>query len=218
MCTWWKTNGAWFVILAAIPSPAQTFTTLASFNWTDGAHPWSMSLVQGINGNLFGTTYNGGMRNANCDTDYPGCGGIFEITPAGALTVVHKFDGTDGNSPMAGLLVATSGNLYAVTSSGGGGTDNCGTIYTVTPGTTLHVFQGTDGCAPNQLIEGADGNFYGTTIAGGLIFRWAPSSKSPRQAILQPCTTSAGPTAPIPRPRCWKPRTGTFTVQPSKAE
>lgn len=170
MCTWWKTNGAWFVILAAIPSPAQTFTTLASFNWTDGAHPWSMSLVQGINGNLFGTTYNGGMRNANCDTDYPGCGGIFEITPAGALTVVHKFDGTDGNSPMAGLLVATSGNLYAVTSSGGGGTDNCGTIYTVTPGTTLHVFQGTDGCAPNQLIEGADGNFYGTTIAGGTDF------------------------------------------------
>ena len=155
----------------ATPSPAQTFTTLASFNLTDGADPWSMSLVQGIDGNLFGTTLGGGIAHTNCATGYPGCGGIFEITTAGTLTVVHKFDGTDGANPLAGLLLATGGNLYAATSSGYGGVDTCGTIYDVARRTPLHVFQGGDGCGPNQLIEAADGNFYGTTAGGGTDYR-----------------------------------------------
>jgi uncharacterized repeat protein (TIGR03803 family) len=110
MRTWRKLSGAWFLPLAAaIPSRAQTFNVLANFNRTDGADPWSMSLVQGIDGNLYGTTYSGGIRNAYCDTAYPGCGEVFEITPAGALTVVHKFDGANGGYPMAGLLLATRG-------------------------------------------------------------------------------------------------------------
>jgi uncharacterized repeat protein (TIGR03803 family) len=168
MSTWRKINETWFLLLAAaIPAPAQTFTVLASFDLADGAFPWSMSPVQGLNGHLFGTTYSGGIRNANCSTAYPGCGVIFEITPAGALTVVHRFDGADGANPTAGLLLATGGNLYAVTSSGYGGPDNCGTIYKVSPGTTLHVFQGPDGCGPNQLIEAAGGSLYGTTTGGG---------------------------------------------------
>lgn len=168
MCPWRITNGVWVLLLAAvIAAPAQTFTTLANFNWKDGAHPWYVAPVQGINGNFFGTTFSGGTRTAHCDPAYPGCGGIFEMTAAGAITIVHKFDGTDGANPMAGLLLAASGDFYAATSNGGGGLNDCGTIYRVTPGFILHVFQGADGCGPNELIEGADGNFYGTTVGGG---------------------------------------------------
>jgi uncharacterized repeat protein (TIGR03803 family) len=160
-------EAGWLLSLAcaaAIPAPAQTFNTLGSFNWVDGANPWYTTLVQGINGNLFGTTYSGGIRNAACNSAYPGCGEIVQITTTGGITPIHKFNGTDGANPNFGLLLARTGNLYAAAY---GGPDQCGTIFNADSSTVLHVFRGTDGCGPNQLIEGADGNFYGTTSGGG---------------------------------------------------
>ncbi|MFZ0999224.1 MAG: choice-of-anchor tandem repeat GloVer-containing protein, partial [Candidatus Sulfotelmatobacter sp.] len=87
----WKT--ACFVTLwaaAAISSSAQNFTTLHTFDITDGAFP-SAALVQGLDGNFYGTTANGGRELCNV-----GCGTVFKITPDGTLTTLHEFVRTDG--------------------------------------------------------------------------------------------------------------------------
>jgi uncharacterized repeat protein (TIGR03803 family) len=149
---------------AAIVLPAQTFTTLHSFDNTDGNLP-AAALVQATDGDFYGTT-NGGGTNY-CDA--LGCGTVFKITPSGTLTMLHNFDGADGEYPWAGLVQATNGNFYGTTPEGGCCYD--GTIFEITPSgalTTLHVFDGTDGAyAQAGLVHATDGNFYGTTRQGG---------------------------------------------------
>jgi uncharacterized repeat protein (TIGR03803 family) len=141
-----------------------TLTTLHNFGGIDGAYPYS-GLVQATNGKLYGTTYAGGTY---------GDGAIFEITASGKLTVLHSFDNSDGAYPYAGLVKGTNGDFYGTTYSGGfyeGGNNGKGTIFEITPSgklTTLHVFGGTDGAYPYApVIQGKDGNFYGTTYQGG---------------------------------------------------
>ncbi len=176
---WWKRASIGFLIFAtaAIILPAQTapatataaptFTLLHSFNYADGLGP--EELVQGTDGNLYGTTGGGGANNS-CDF---GCGTVFTITPGGTLTTLHSFDYTDGDQPVA-LILAIDGNFYGVTNYGGaniciGG--GCGTVFRVTPGgtlTTLHSFDGPDGFYPSAgLVQATDGNFYGMTVQGG---------------------------------------------------
>jgi hypothetical protein len=76
-----------FCVAAAIALPAQTFTTLNSFDGTDGADP--NGLVQGTDGNFYGTTGNGGAINpCSANDGGPGCGTVFQIAPTGALTTV----------------------------------------------------------------------------------------------------------------------------------
>lgn len=87
-----------FVILllcaaALIASPAPTFTTLLNFDGINGSKPGYMSLVQGIDGDLYGTTYYGGEN---------GSGAIFKITPSGTSTTLHSFH-LDGASPYDGF-------------------------------------------------------------------------------------------------------------------
>jgi uncharacterized repeat protein (TIGR03803 family) len=171
--------GIFLVLLAvmAVALPAQTFQTLRSFDSTNGAFPWA-PLVQGNDGNFYGTTQNGG--NPVCVFNlgyYTGCGTVFQVTPSGRLTTIFSFDGTNGSQPFAGLVQAANGDFYGVTSSGGTGNfeglcpNNCGTIFTVTPSgtlTTLYNFSFTDGAQPTgALIQAADGNYYGTTGGGG---------------------------------------------------
>jgi uncharacterized repeat protein (TIGR03803 family) len=137
---------------------AQNFTTVANFNLYNGLHPYA-GLVQGIDGNLYGTTEDGRPH-----------GTIFKVTLDGTLTTLHTFDLTaDGSLPAGPLVQATDGNLYGTTYSGGGG--NLGTVFKITLDgafTTLHNFNGVDGASPDvALIEGADGNFYGSTTAAG---------------------------------------------------
>jgi uncharacterized repeat protein (TIGR03803 family) len=150
------------------PAPAialaQTFTTLHSFDYTDGANPYA-GLLQSTDGKLYGTTYYGGSDHF-CSR-HLGCGTVFKITPEGTLTTIYNF-GTDGRGqePWAGLVQATDGSFYGTTT----GPHMGGTIFKITDGTltTLHRFQGTDGTAPYAgLVQGADGNFYGTTLYGG---------------------------------------------------
>jgi uncharacterized repeat protein (TIGR03803 family) len=141
-------------------TPAGTLTTLHSFNSTDGSTPWA-GLVQAADGNFYGTTYNGGAYNY---------GTIFKITSAGTLTTLHSFNSTDGSYPYAGLMQATDGNFYGTTFVGGA--YNYGTIFQITPAgtlTTLHSFDSTDGWGPEAvvLVQGIDGNLYGTTDGGG---------------------------------------------------
>jgi uncharacterized repeat protein (TIGR03803 family) len=163
---------------AAVASPAQTFTSLASFDGTNGGWPEYESLVQGTDGNFYGTTAVGG--NLSCDPPYDfGCGTIFKISAVGALTAVYSFcpqtGCADGAGPVSGLILGTDGNFYGTTS--GGGTTNsqcpygCGTVFRVTPAgalSTLYRFNFSDGDSPHApLVQGTDGNFYGTTSAGG---------------------------------------------------
>jgi uncharacterized repeat protein (TIGR03803 family) len=148
-------------------TPGGVLTTLYSFcsqiNCTDGDNPLA-GLVQGTDGNLYGTTFEGGT-NA-CPN---GCGTVFTITPGGALTTLHSFDGTDGANTYAGLVQATNGNFYGTMSNGG--PIGAGTIFTITPSgmlTTLQSFDLTDGANPNAgLVQDTNGTFYGTTGTGG---------------------------------------------------
>lgn len=159
--SWWRTACAAFTlcVATALVAPAQTFMTLHSFNGTDGYLPFG-TLVQGTDGNFYGTTNEGGANYY---------GTVFKITPGGALTTLHSFDFTDGAYPDAGLVQATDGNFYGTTSYGGAGPN--GTVFKITPGgtlTTLHSFNLADGARPVAgLVQATDGNLYGTTDSGG---------------------------------------------------
>jgi uncharacterized repeat protein (TIGR03803 family) len=123
-------------VTTAIALPAQTFTSLASFNGDNGAFPVSMSLVQGINGDLYGTAPYGGANSG---------GTVFKVTPAGTVTTLYSFcaqlNCADGKTPLAGLVLATNGIFYGTTSAGGLNGD--GTVFSITSAgteTTLHRF------------------------------------------------------------------------------
>ena len=140
-----------------------TITPLYSFTArNDGAVPIA-ALTQGSDGNFYGTTYEAGISNA---------GAIFKITPTGALTILHTFtNGIDGGHASAPLIQGTNGNFYGTTSTGGG-KNGSGTVFQITPAgvlTTLHSFtNGSDGAYPTGgLLQGADGQFYGTAGSGG---------------------------------------------------
>jgi uncharacterized repeat protein (TIGR03803 family) len=158
-----------FCAVAAIPLPAQTFTNLHIFDGYDGAHPYRAALVQATDGNLYGTASGDGGIGLNAGT-------VFRLTPGGTLTTIYNFCSlsgcADGEGPAAGLVQATNGNLYGTTYYGGA--NNAGTVFKLTLGgtlTTLYSFCSQSGCTdgnnPWGLIQGTDGNFYGTTAFGG---------------------------------------------------
>jgi uncharacterized repeat protein (TIGR03803 family) len=94
----------------------------------------SGALVQGSDGNLYGTTSGGGPANSSC---YSGCGTIFQITPEGKFTTLHNFDGLDGRYPYVALLQAANGNFYGTTYAGGTSTactGGCGTVFQLSMG------------------------------------------------------------------------------------
>src|ERR1039457_3930627 len=120
---------------AAIALPAQTFTTLHSFDGTDGAGPLA-PLAQATNGDLYGTTAGGGA--------YGYGGTVFKITPSGTLTTLYSFcpsypNCPDGYEPYAGLVQATNGDLYGITMFGGADLYGPygGTVFKITPSGTL---------------------------------------------------------------------------------
>jgi uncharacterized repeat protein (TIGR03803 family) len=146
-------------------APAQTFTALASFDGADGANPPAISLVQGLDGNFYGTTEGGGAKSQ---------GAVFKITPGGVLTLVYSFcsqsNCDDGINPYGGLVQAPDGSLYGTTH--GGGKYDRGTVFKVTPNgtlTTLHSFGRSSGLYPaGALVQATNGNFYGTAEEGGV--------------------------------------------------
>ncbi len=163
---------------SADPASAQTFTTLAIFDGKDGANPDYVTLFQGRDGNLYGTTAGGGALH-DCTL---GCGTVFKISTAGKLTVAHDFcptpNCTDGEFPEAGMIQALDGNFYGTT-YGNAPSPGEGLVFKMTPAgtlTTLHTFCALisscpDGAWPTaRLVQGRDGNFYGTTSSGGTGF------------------------------------------------
>ncbi|HTW58652.1 MAG TPA: choice-of-anchor tandem repeat GloVer-containing protein [Terriglobales bacterium] len=159
--------------------PYDSATSTAPNGWEPEA-----GLVQARDGNFYGVATLGGVSNAICGTS--GCGTVFKLTPGGKLTVLHTFCGgngcgsltTDGADPTGRLVVGPNGDLYGTTQSGGiyDGFYNQGTIFRISAAgayTILHLFSGPfgttgDGANPVAgLTLGSDGNFYGTTEAGG---------------------------------------------------
>ena len=150
----------------------QTLTILYSFvgSTNDGADPFA-TLVQGSDGSFYGTTYRGGTS---------GSGTVFRISPSGGYTNLYSFGSVlnDGEYPN-GLAQGSDGNFYGTTRFGG--THNNGTVFRISPSgsdTTLYSFgsYANDGANPYAgLVQGSDGNFYGTASSRGNVFRISPS-------------------------------------------
>jgi uncharacterized repeat protein (TIGR03803 family) len=165
------------LVLTTLGAQARVvFTSLYSFTCTkDGANPRA-ALVQGSDGYYYGTTFGGGTS---------GFGTVFKISPNGTLTSLYSFgsivDGgkpVDGVYPSAALVRGSDGYFYGTTYGFGYGcnTGNCdtnpGTVFRISSNgtlTTLYSFTGgNDGGFPGAgLVQGSDGNFYGTTQYDG---------------------------------------------------
>jgi uncharacterized repeat protein (TIGR03803 family) len=164
------------LLIATIPSRAQTVRDVISFTGQNQSGDPAMIPTQGRDGQLYGTSPN------PRDTD----GSDFRLSLGGELTVLYEFGSSaNGVQPYAGITLGTDGNFYGTTSGGGSG--QYGTLYKVTPRgvlTTLHSFSGqSDGSSPASApTEGADGNFYGTTAGNAgnpaTIYKYSPSSGS----------------------------------------
>jgi uncharacterized repeat protein (TIGR03803 family) len=149
-----------------------TFTTLANFSGSNGALPAYVSLVQGFDGNFYGTTLYGGP---NCSLGT--CGTVFKMTRVGVLTTVYTFcskpNCVDGDLPYGGLVLGSEGDFYGTTY--GGGSNGYGTVFKIGPVGTPTILESfcqpftcNDGALPDEpLALGSDGNFYGTTLYGG---------------------------------------------------
>jgi uncharacterized repeat protein (TIGR03803 family) len=158
-------------------SPSGSYTNLYSFGSADlgGQHP-AAGLVQGSDGDFYGTTWG---------ADYcSSCGNIFRISPSGSYTNLHSFTGTanDGGTPFAALVQGSDGNFYGTTERGGA--YGPGVVFRISPtGSYTNVYShGSDphdGILIGALVQGGDGNFYGTTRNGGIgwgnVFRVSPS-------------------------------------------
>jgi uncharacterized repeat protein (TIGR03803 family) len=138
---------------------ALTLNTLVSFNVTNGANPYA-GLLLGKDGNFYGTTAAGGTNSY---------GTVFQMTPAGAHTLLAMFRGTNGANPTAGLVESADGKFYGTTYAGGA--SGYGTVFRVESDGTLTLlvsFAGTNGVYPKAaLVEAPDGSYYGTTAIGG---------------------------------------------------
>ncbi|HZP81223.1 MAG TPA: choice-of-anchor tandem repeat GloVer-containing protein [Chthonomonadaceae bacterium] len=150
-------NGTFFRI-----SPGGTLETLHSFTEAEGIQnsPGTLQLARGLDGSFYGTAPAGGAH---------GHGTVFKITSGGSVTVLHSFDGSDGDMPLGGLVLGRDLAFYGTTAQGG---DNgLGTVFKITSGglfTPLHSFNGSDGAGPfTALTQDKNGNLYGTTGNGG---------------------------------------------------
>jgi uncharacterized repeat protein (TIGR03803 family) len=187
----------------AISAPAQVFTTLVNFAGEDG-YPRLMSLVQGHDGNLYGTTSYGGLQ---------GGGQVFVMTPEGTVTTLYSFcsqppNCSDGFSPWGGLTLATDTNFYGTTNEGG--TNNSGTAFRVSSQgvlTTLHRFAGPDGLAPQTPpVQAIDGFFYWSVYDSsngyGVIFKSTGEGDGKVLYSFCPgrrnCSQGASPTMLVP--------------------
>jgi uncharacterized repeat protein (TIGR03803 family) len=155
-----------FLVLAGVFGNAsgQTLTSLHFFGSSglDGVNP-SAVLIQGSDGNFYGTTEAGGTN---------GQGTVFRISSAGTLTTLWQFGSGNGDKPYEGLIQGTNGNLYGTTFFGG--SNGWGIVFGINSEgtlTTLYQFDwGGNGTYPYAgLVQGSDHNFYGTTWEGGQI-------------------------------------------------
>ena len=195
-------------------TPGGTLTTLYSLcsksGCTDGEYTYAVP-IQGTDGNFYGTTYLGGSKEL---------GTVFKVTPSGTQTTLHTFAGPDGSEPLAGLVQGTNGSFYGTTNMGGA--EGYGVIFKITPSgafTTLHSFCSQSGCTDGEnpyaaLVQGIDGNLYGTTLGGGsskgfgTVFKITPSGTL--TTLHRFCTQSSCPDGKFPQTGLVQANNGNF--------
>ncbi|MEI7939032.1 MAG: choice-of-anchor tandem repeat GloVer-containing protein [Verrucomicrobiota bacterium] len=167
------TNASASLTVVPVSAPC---TSLATRHWftggSDGQAPNGRAF--GTNGVMYGTTYSGGGAS---------WGTVFSMTTNGAYSVLATFMQTNGAHPTAAPVQGTDGRLYGTTTEGGA--HGAGTVFALTVDgmlSTLYSFAGQPaGAGPSgELLQGPDGNFYGTTTVGGVsnlgtVFRTTPS-------------------------------------------
>jgi uncharacterized repeat protein (TIGR03803 family) len=174
------------------------FTNLHSFTADngsgqnlDGENPWG--LVMGYDGNIYGTTPEGGAY---------GYGTVFKMTPGGILTNLFSFDGTNGSQPF-GLMEGNDGNFYGVTQYNEvqGSTVGWGTAFRISSSgsctnlVSFNSFFGPNGANPQGgLLQASDGNFYGTTAYGGTSESWGTIFEMTADGTLTTLYTFTGGT------------------------
>ena len=185
-------NGCGVVFKMTKLGSAWVLNTLYNFSGNDGQSP-EARVVIGPDGNLYGTTFNGGNAGAACDELFEGCGVVFKLNPPPTNcrssacpwieTVLHHFSGDDGAFPSNEVVFDQAGSLYGTTQEGGtnGGCNpyrifGCGNVFQLSlvngvwHENVLYNFQDTggDGTQPSSnLIFDGSGNLYGTTTLGG---------------------------------------------------
>ena len=184
-------------------TPAGELTTLYSF-CGPGLCPSGggevATLVRGSDGDFYGTTSWGGAHAGSL-----GGGTVFKISSTGTFSTLYSFcaltNCADGSTPEAALVQGSDGNFYGTTASGGTGsgcnnTAGCGTIFKITPEgqiTTLYSSCPAGNCSngdnPSGLVQGSDGNFYGTAM--GVIFEIA--STGGYNVVYAGCCVGNGP-------------------------
>ncbi len=171
-------------------TPDGVLTSLVSFNGTNGARPVA-ALVQGADGNFYGSTHMGGQYDDQAIFDY---GTLFRVTPGGVLTTLVSFNNSEpsGSDPWGALVQGSDGQLYGTTRQGGGSANasgwGAGTLFRMDLAGTIIVLSPLDGTnftgSMFGLVQGLDGNFYGTGLGGtnygpmglpfGKVFRATP--------------------------------------------
>jgi uncharacterized repeat protein (TIGR03803 family) len=157
--------------------PGGAFTSLATFNTATGDTGPHGRIIETAPGTFYGVTFSDGSEND---------GSVYSATSTGTITSLYNFTGNaDEKYPAGGVIQGSDGNFYGTASDylldaqGGNGI-----VYKLTPGgkiTVLHTFADSDGQAPSgALVEGADGDFYGTAAYGGtddygLIYKISPT-------------------------------------------
>lgn len=166
-------SGRWCGVIFKV-TPAGQYSTLRSFGASpsDGIRP-AGRLAQGSDGALYGTTSGGGAY---------GYGTIFRYALDGTYSVIYSFgeQANSGKTPTTGLIAASDGNLYGLTSSGGDyhsdlipiAGSNAGTMFKVTIDghfTPVYSFGASPSmpALPEGLMQASDGNFYGVSQLGG---------------------------------------------------
>jgi uncharacterized repeat protein (TIGR03803 family) len=200
----WSILAAALIIASCVHAQGVNEQTLYAFpGGNNGGNPLFGNLVSDHAGNLYGTTYDGGLF---------GYGTVFELTPSNGAwveTVIHNFTGgSDGASPYAGLTRSEAGALYGTTFYGGYG---YGTVYELTlSGSTwilhvLYTFDGTDGANPTAPpVLDSENNLYGTTETGGAntcgnVYELKRNGSGWSESVLYTfgADLTCGPTAPV---------------------
>jgi uncharacterized repeat protein (TIGR03803 family) len=150
-------------------TPAGIVTKVYQFSGgSDGAQPLT-GLVEGGDGSLYGVATAGGSTTDCQDSSPKGCGTVFKITPTGELSVLYTFSGVEGSYPTS-LILGSNGNFYFVSGDYDDSADKGG-IFELTSGGQLKKLYSfadeTNGGLPSGLIQGTDGNLYGSTGEGG---------------------------------------------------
>lgn len=169
--------------------PVWPYTEIVIYNFgtlagaADGYAPYAGVTYDPVSGRLFGTTTDGGNPGSSCSTSYSQCGTVYNVTTAGAETVLHAFAGlsstpADGANPSAAPILDASGNLYGTTAEGGAACVDlqygCGTVWEIASGSTadsiLWAFAGAaynDGAGPHSQLVLWQKALWGTTFWGG---------------------------------------------------